>query len=155
MSDLNHCIYASAASPEFRESEIPALLDAARARNASAGITGMLLYVEGSFFQILEGSHASVQATFSRIQSDPRHLRVTQIIREPIARRHFGEWTMGFSTAALLDMGEIIGENDFFTDASCLMRLDSGRAKKLLQAFGSGRWRADKTGNVPILSRAS
>lgn len=155
MSDLIHCIYASSASPQFHESEIPALLDAARARNASLDISGMLLYVEGSFFQILEGPEANVQATFDRIQSDPRHLRVTQIIREPIARRHFGEWTMGFSIAGLLDMGEITGENDFFTDASCFTRLDGGRAKKLLQAFGSGRWRADKTGNVPVLSRAS
>ena len=155
MSNLIHSIYASSASPQFHESEIPLLLDAARERNAISGITGMLLYVEGSFFQILEGPDANVVATFDRIKKDPRHQRVTQIIREPIARRQFGEWTMGFSTATVLDLGEITGENDFFTDASCFARLDAGRAKKLLQAFRSGRWRADKTGNLPILSRAS
>ena len=38
------------------------------------------------------------------------------------------------------------GENDFFTDASCLQKLGRSRAKKFLSAFKEGRWRADRTG---------
>ena len=33
------------------------------------------------------------------------------------------------------------GANDFFRGGTALSAIDSGRARKLLQAFGAGRWR--------------
>lgn len=153
MTQLIHCIYASDAAPIFRESEIPALLEQARASNERRSVTGMLLYIEGSFFQVLEGEREIVDDLYRRIQGDPRHARITMIIREPIAARDFGEWTMGFSTVDAQDAGQLIGENDFFTSASCVAQLDSGRAKKLLAAFGAGRWRGQRTGTHRALAR--
>jgi hypothetical protein len=143
---LHHLIYASRASSAFREHEIPALLAKARANNSSLQVTGMLLYVEGSFFQILEGSREAVDSLFTRIHTDPRHALVTRIISEPIAQRSFGDWTMGFSSLGLNEAGDLTGENDFFTDAACMLNLGAGRAKKLLQAFKGGSWRIDQTG---------
>ena len=55
MKQLIHCIYTSLAAPNFDERAIPALLEEARDANARCGITGMLLYIAGSFFQVLEG----------------------------------------------------------------------------------------------------
>jgi Sensors of blue-light using FAD len=106
----------------------------------------MLLYIEGGFFQVLEGDDAAVDDVYARISRDPRHSKVTLIIREPIAARDFDEWTMGFSTVDPLEAGQLIGENDFFKSASCFTRLDSGRARKLLAAFRTGRWRHQRTG---------
>jgi hypothetical protein len=146
MSSLIHCIYSSRATSAFDEAELRQLLEVSRRNNASRGVTGMLLYVERSFFQVLEGDKDAVDATFKIISTDPRHTRVTQIIREPLARRQFGEWTMGFATSSLAHFGELLGENDFFTDAACMERLGSGRAKRLLVAFRNGGWRADATG---------
>jgi hypothetical protein len=143
---LFQCIYASSATPSFREFEIPALLERARTKNAALGITGMLLFIEGSFFQVLEGDATAVDALYSSIATDTRHDRVTRIIREPIARRSFSDWTMGFATLGRDDVHQLIGENDFFTGARCLEQIDAGRAKKLLIAFGAGRWRAEQTG---------
>jgi hypothetical protein len=143
---LIHCIYASAAQPGFHESEIPALLEKARAANAAHGLTGMLLYVKGSFFQVLEGHAEDVDLAFDRISRDPRHTRVTLIIREPIACRRFGDWTMGYHTVDPLDAGALIGENDFFRSASCVTQIGSGRARKLLGAFALGSWRLQRTG---------
>jgi hypothetical protein len=143
---LIHCIYASCAAADFREQDIPALLDNARANNLRRDITGMLLYIDGSFFQILEGEEPVVGRAFEIIRCDPRHKRVTQIILEPIAERDFAQWTMGFAAVGPQEAGELIGENDFFADASCIARLDRGRAKKLLTAFRSGSWRMDETG---------
>ena len=105
----------------------------------------MLLYIAGSFFQILEGPRHTVDALVRKIQSDPRHMRVTVIIREPIVERSFGEWTMGFESLGFAEAGELIGENDFFDSASCIARMTASRAKKLLLAFRSGRWH-DQTG---------
>jgi hypothetical protein len=150
MNGLIHCIYASAATVEFAEHQIPLLLEQSRAANASRGITGMLLYMEGSFFQVLEGHCEAVDDVYKMISADSRHKNVSLIIREPIVGRRFGEWTMGFATVGRLEAGEIVGQNDFFTQASCFEGLGAGRAKKLLAAFRRGRWHAETTGNYPV-----
>ena len=144
--NLIHCIYSSRASVDIRDVETQALLTNARCNNAAHGITGMLLLIEGSFFQVLEGGADAVDRTFEVIARDPRHDRVTQIIREPIAQRGFAEWSMGFESVGRADAQRLVGENDFFGSAACLERINPGRARKLLIAFGAGRWRADHTG---------
>src|SRR4051812_38121657 len=109
MSTLIHCIYASTAAPGFQEADIPALLKHSRKANSARGLTGMLLYIDGSFFQVLEGDPAQVDAVYEIISRDPRHERVTMIIREPITQRSFGDWTMGFTTVSLTDVRDIVG----------------------------------------------
>jgi hypothetical protein len=141
-----HCIYASRATANPSEAEIQRLLARARNINGERGITGMLLLIEGSFFQVLEGDAEMVDKTYETIARDARHDRVTLIIREPISKRSFGEWSMGFTAVDRTDAQEAVGENDFFGSAECLERINAGRAKKLLVAFGAGRWRTENTG---------
>jgi FAD-dependent sensor of blue light len=148
---LIHLIYASRASPQFSEQGIPALLEKARLNNSQHAVTGMLLYIDGSFFQVVEGPRDTVAALFKRIGADPRHQLVTHIISEPISRRSFGDWTMGYQAISLSQAGSLTGENDFFNDASCLTVLDPGRAKKLLRAFKDGSWRVDQTAKVKVV----
>jgi Sensors of blue-light using FAD len=126
----------------FRDDGIEELLATARAANAEADITGMLLYVDRGFFQVLEGHPLRIERVFAKIGADPRHERVTQIINEPIARRTFGQWTMGYPKLENQELRSIIGSNDFFSERSCLDGLETGRAKKLLAAFANGRWRS-------------
>ena len=142
---LIHCIYASRAIARH-ETEIEAILERARRKNLASGITGMLLLIENSFFQVLEGDASCVDTAYETICRDSRHDRVTQIIREPIAQRSFGEWSMGFASMERADAQQVVGENDFFGGADCLERIHPGRAKKLLLAFRAGRWRTDNTG---------
>ena len=139
---LIHLIYASTATQEFTEVELAELLREARASNERLQITGMLLYSNGSFFQILEGSASAVDELFDRIADDPRHAHAATIIREPIAKRAFGEWTMGFAALNQREFIDGVGLNDFFDKASCFSALTRGRTKKLLTAFAAGRWRA-------------
>jgi hypothetical protein len=142
MDRLVHCIYTSAASEPLGFEALANLLDDARARNEAARITGMLLYSEGAFFQVLEGSASDVDACFDRISKDPRHTKVTRIIRESISKRSFEDWSMGFSEMTPQMVQQIDGFNDFFASGASFDRLDAGRAKKLLSAFAAGRWRA-------------
>ena len=141
MRSLIHYIYSSTATRMFSQRDLVDLLTGARANNARLGITGMLLYSDGSFFQVLEGEAQQVDELAQKIAPDPRHTHMVTIIREPIPRRAFGEWTMGFAHVSPRDVGQIVGLNDFFMDASCFGQLDPGRAKKLLAAFKDGRWR--------------
>ena len=63
-----------------------------------------------------------------------------------LAGRSFADWSMGFANSTRAELGEVTGENDFFRGASCLEHIDAGRARKMLVAFGAGRWRAEATG---------
>ncbi len=146
MSPLVHLIYSSAATKPLPRAELVDLLDRARAKNSSLGITGMLLYVEGSFLQVLEGEPHAVEELFDVISGDPRHGGVVTIIHEPIAKRDFGEWSMGLADISADDLDSIVGLNDFFEMESCFTDLDSGRTKKLLKAFRAGRWRSQIAG---------
>jgi len=144
--DLEHVIYASAATRQFEIADLSALLQAARQHNHAHGLTGMLLYTDGSFFQVLEGSPDAVKDLYSRIIKDRRHNQVTKIVAEAIPSRSFADWTMGFSQVSRKELALISGTNDFFSGASCFLGLDSGRAKKLLSAFREGRWRKTLAG---------
>lgn len=141
MSQLIHLIYNSVAREPDQPGLVRDILHVSRSYNAAAGITGMLLYMDGTFFQVLEGEEAAVDALAARIVADPRHERMTTIIREPIARRAFGEWTMGFAQISADDLEALDGANDFFGRGRVLEAVDAGRARKLLEAFKQGRWR--------------
>jgi len=145
MAQLVHLIYCSAAARPFSRSELMALLATARANNVRGDVTGMLLYAEGSFFQVLEGAPETIEGIFTAIQRDKRHQQITVIIKEPIAKRVFADWTMGYAALQPKDVESIIGVNDFFASGRSFAQLDSGRAKKLLAAFKQGRWRTTLT----------
>jgi len=146
LAALIHLIYNSVATSEEAASEVYDILRASRANNAASQVTGMLLLAEGSFFQVLEGAPAAVDETFARIAKDRRHTRVTTIIREPIARRSFSEWTMGLASLTAADIGLDSGLNDLLQGGQMLGHVDPGRARKLLEAFRNGRWRVRLSG---------
>ena len=137
---LMHCIYASAVSPELASPELKELLTVSRRNNERLGVTGILLYIEGSFFQVIEGESGIIEPLYEKIARDPRHTHITQIICEPIAKRHFSRWAMGFSTMTVKDLLGI-AEPTRPAAAHPLLNLSEGRAKKLLRAFSEGRWR--------------
>lgn len=142
VSVLTHLIYASSATSALEPNELSEILRVSRRNNERDGVTGMLLYTDGSFFQVLEGAPDVVDRVFARIDSDPRHRAVITIIHERIQRRAFGAWSMGFAELDIGELNEISGGNDFFSAAKCFDALGAGRAKKLLTAFREKRWRA-------------
>jgi Sensors of blue-light using FAD len=152
MAALIHVIYASIGTQEFSFAQLTDLLNKAREANARADLTGMLLYSETdrSFFQVLEGEPEEIDRLYAKLLVDARHTRVTLIIREPIPRRTFGQWTMGFTSVTRPQLKGIPGLNDFFREGSCLVDLDPGRAKKLLAAFADGRWRGKNTATMHL-----
>jgi Sensors of blue-light using FAD len=141
--NLVHCVYCSASTKiPLSSTELEVLLSECRRSNAKADVTGILLYQNGSFFQVLEGEGEKVEALFSRISSDKRHHQTKKIIFECIPTRYFAAWTMGFPKITSKELATIPGLNDFFHHGTSYVELGEGRAKSLLAAFKDGKWRA-------------
>ena len=93
---MHYILYLSAGANWFTESELNDLLATCNKNNSLAGITGLLLYADGNFIQLLEGEESAVQATYKKISLDQSHKGITQIASGPLAKRNFPEWAMGF-----------------------------------------------------------
>ena len=76
--------------------ELELLVAVSRVHNATVGITGMLLYLDGNFIQVLEGSHTEVVRLYDRIRSDPRHLGIMTLVQGNVSKRAFPDWSMGY-----------------------------------------------------------
>jgi Sensors of blue-light using FAD len=96
MSDLQCLLYMSTASREMAPGEIDGMLQRARARNESLGITGALLHYGGRFVQVLEGEPAAVERCFERISADNRHGDIQRIYSGPVAAPSFPDWSMRY-----------------------------------------------------------
>jgi hypothetical protein len=96
--------------------EIDSILDASQRNNAPADVTGALIFNSGMFAQVLEGARRAIEATFERIQRDPRHGDVQVLAFEPVASRAFPSWSMGFVGRSRRDQdvfGNIAVESGF------------------------------------------
>jgi hypothetical protein len=141
--NLVHCVYCSASTKiPLSPTELESLLEECRRSNSKADVTGILLYQNGSFFQVLEGEHAQVESLFKKIGLDKRHHQTKKIIFESIATRSFAAWTMGFPKITSKELATIPGLSDFFHHGTSYVELGEGRAKSLLAAFKEGKWRA-------------
>lgn len=88
--------YLSAESfPYFKET-IRHILNHSQKKNVDLKIKGILVYIEGSIIQILEGKKEDVITLFEKIHSDARHTGVTKII-EGLQKKGFsliGQWAL-------------------------------------------------------------
>ena len=91
-----YLIYVSSAIKLMHDDELLLLLEKARENNSRLGITGMLLYKEGNFMQMLEGEKKTVLELYDAIKKDERHKDIVTIVSGDIKERNFENWTMGF-----------------------------------------------------------
>ena len=63
--------YVSTAARELSKDDLNELLAQCRENNAKLGITGMLLYKDGNFMQVLEGEETVVRSIYAKISGDP------------------------------------------------------------------------------------
>ena len=78
------------------ESELEQLLTYSRETNLRNDITGILLYHDGNFLQLLEGPQRQVQETIQRIQRDTRHKGIIPLLTRSYPKRSFEGWSMGY-----------------------------------------------------------
>jgi len=107
-------IYASTALHEWSAEDLLTLLKECRTNNSAKNITGILLFSNNTFLQVLEGDEATVTSVYAAIEKDPRHKDVTVVEKQKITERAFPYWSMGFESIDSHELAEIEGFNNFF-----------------------------------------
>ena len=134
---LYFLIYVSIASRELSEPELVELLELSRANNMRDDITGMLLYKDRRFMQLLEGPESTVCATYARIARDARHHDATILLEGETTERDFDDWSMGFHALDGEAARAIPGFSPFLEMKFSVFdfRSDPSRAHQLLRVF--------------------
>lgn len=86
--------YQSRATARPTAADLRELVAKAEARNRALGVTGMLLYDKGRFFQTLEGPPRALETLWTSISSDPRHSDIEVLSEHVIPSRLFGGWNL-------------------------------------------------------------
>lgn len=128
--------YESQASVPLTEPDLLDLLGRSRAKNARLGISGILLYRQGTFLQVLEGPRAEVDALYATISADSRHHAVDTVLVEDRRERRFPDWTMGFADVDGT-LGDVDGFNDVLTSVQGPDGEESEKFVELLALFGN------------------
>ncbi len=90
-------VYASRSVSPMTRADLVGLLQECRAHNTAARLTGILLYRNRTFVQLLEGQRNRVEPLYEAIRRDPRHRDVTTVASRDQLDRQFPDWSMGFS----------------------------------------------------------
>lgn len=134
-----HCIvYLSTLVGEETDEMLQDILLTARQCNLRDGITGLLLYHNRSFLQILEGGKKPVTNCFDRIKADPRHTNILELRSEEIEAPHFKGWHMAFLPFDYLNVDHQRGflniQTLYFSDKMNELRSDT-RSSMYVKTF--------------------
>jgi hypothetical protein len=108
-SPMHHIIYLSWATVPFTDQQLQTLLVLARRRNTELAVTGILLYGNERFVQVLEGEVDILQELYAHIKRDTRHGNIITFANKPVAQRAFAEWTMAFPSITSQQLENVVG----------------------------------------------
>ncbi|SEP75042.1 Sensors of blue-light using FAD [Ectothiorhodospira magna] len=126
-------VYISEYTGTDSKKDLQDILTQSRRLNPQSGITGMLLFIQDSFIQVLEGEREHVQQTYARIAKDPRHGRLDMLLEHDVPKRLFPDWSMAWMPVTESELCTLahIDQCDFET----LSRLDSNIIGSMLLTF--------------------
>ena len=138
---LYNLVYCSRAAPDIDDDAVARIIATARRYNPAQGITGLLVFGSGIFFQWLEGPRDNVMQLMANLKKDPRHQDVVSLSAvEEVRERLFPDWDMELVTGA--DIRDVLVDAlDHAQDANnakalrlLLTQLDTGQLGDLGQA---------------------
>lgn len=97
-SQIYHLSYVSTSCDNLKYDDIKNILEQSNKNNALSHITGILVYCNKHFFQILEGDKQEITDLFEKISIDHRHDGVIKIHEGFIEKRRFETWHMAFKS---------------------------------------------------------
>ncbi len=103
---MKRIIYSSQAAYDVAPGDLVKLLEVAQYNNERLGVTGMLLYCNNSFLQVLEGDPKAVTKLIGIISQDPWHSNFRILLDEEISGKLFPDWTMGFENVREEELAE-------------------------------------------------
>ncbi len=108
-----YLVYVSSATVPFSTQDLADLLVVSRNNNSKLDITGILLYKEGNFLQLLEGDENEVKKLYSKIELDVRHGGAIVLTDGFEDERQFPDWSMGFRNFSDPEVQALPGYNHF------------------------------------------
>lgn len=96
---MYYLVYISTAVKLLNEDELRNILIVSRKKNTERNLSGLLLYVEGVFIQLLEGEKLEVELAYKSIEIDRRHKNLIILANGEYPDRLFPDWSMGYSVA--------------------------------------------------------
>ncbi len=121
---LYNIVYCSRAASGVGKAAIEKILQSAHRNNPAYGITGLLVFGGGIFFQWLEGPRDSVTDLMDKIRADGRHHDVVELTTgEEVRERMFPNWDMELVSAQ--DIRDVL--------ADAKENADDGRSQQTLQ----------------------
>lgn len=97
VNSLSVIVYRSRAVVPASDVDLFYLLAQARERNEIEGVTGLLLYDRGHFYQWIEGDEQSLHRVWNSIRMDRRHTDIEVLADRTIPFRLFTRWSMQFA----------------------------------------------------------
>jgi hypothetical protein len=94
--DIYQLLYVSGATRPMGEDDLDAILMASRRNNGEKNVTGVLLFAEDTFIQVLEGERSVVRELAAQIRKDRRHRNFMVLVERTAGSRAFADWQMGF-----------------------------------------------------------
>jgi len=138
---LYQLIYVSSAIRSIGDPELAHILRGSRRHNLARNVTGMLLYHESLFLQVLEGPKQEVLKLYARIERDARHVNARVLHRGEIEERSFRSWSMGFYKTTASSPAELEGFMDLLSQGFVEeVRREPGLAERVLLNFRQGQW---------------
>ncbi len=96
---LYNVVYCSRATAGVADADVARIIETSHRRNPEQGITGLLVFGSGIFFQWLEGPRDNVTELMARLKIDPRHENVVPLSEtEELRERLFPNWDMELVT---------------------------------------------------------
>ncbi|MEP6737645.1 MAG: BLUF domain-containing protein [Chryseolinea sp.] len=92
---LSQLVYVSNRKSICTEEEIKKILASCEKNNPPLHITGVLLYSDTKFIQMVEGESAVITELYDKIKLDNRHSNTRMISYGPIKEKSFPSWHMG------------------------------------------------------------
>ena len=122
---LIQSVYTSSAIQPMPKSKLYKILADSRVSNKLADVTGLLVYVDGKFLQVLEGEQEVVSALLEKISKDRRHKDVKVVYKTGIERRTFNAWQMAYVSPSPEELATWAGLSNTTTLESTLNTLES------------------------------
>lgn len=122
---LSQLVYVSNRKSNCTAEEIEKILESCKKNNPPLQITGVLLYSDNKFIQLVEGEAKVIMGLYDKIKKDDRHSNVVMISYNPIHEKSFPSWHMAKRAISSTDL-------EFKTDVS-------GEDRKTFNAILNGK----------------
>ncbi len=101
---LAYLIYKSIPTTNLAEKDLLEIAEQSKHNNVDNGLTGLLVYGNNEFVQILEGEEDAIETLYNKVLADTRHNNIKLIKRGRLERRYFPSWSMGFRSVSNEEM---------------------------------------------------